>query len=100
MFDLPEPQDDGLFTPVVGPWSQHKHHFLRRYIDAFTTAQPQLVATASQAGSTALAQKVPGLLSLFHAWNRCSTGRCDFRKETMIRRRRRPIAGNPRLTTA
>jgi three-Cys-motif partner protein len=38
MFDLPEPQDDGLYTPKVGAWSQHKHHFLRRYIDAFTTA--------------------------------------------------------------
>src|SRR5690349_7803296 len=38
MFDLPAPQDDGLYTPVVGPWSAHKHHFLRRYIDAFTTA--------------------------------------------------------------
>jgi hypothetical protein len=22
----------------VGPWSAAKHHFLRRYIDAFTTA--------------------------------------------------------------
>jgi three-Cys-motif partner protein len=38
MFDLPAPQDDGLYTPLVGPWSAHKHHFLRRYIDAFTTA--------------------------------------------------------------
>lgn len=38
MFDLPAPQDDGLYTPVVGPWSAHKHHFLRRYVDAFTTA--------------------------------------------------------------
>ncbi|HEY8747178.1 MAG TPA: three-Cys-motif partner protein TcmP [Tepidisphaeraceae bacterium] len=38
MFKLPEPQDDGLFTPVVGSWSAHKHHFLRRYIDAFVTA--------------------------------------------------------------
>lgn len=38
MFDLPAPQDDGLFTPSVGPWSAHKHHFLRRYVDAFTTA--------------------------------------------------------------
>jgi three-Cys-motif partner protein len=38
MFDLAVPQDDGLYTPVVGPWSAHKHHFLRRYVDAFTTA--------------------------------------------------------------
>lgn len=38
MFDLQAPKDDGLFTPVVGSWSAHKHHFLRRYIDAFTTA--------------------------------------------------------------
>src|SRR5688572_28851366 len=38
MFELPAPQDDGLYTPVVGPWSNHKHHFLRRYVDAFTTA--------------------------------------------------------------
>jgi three-Cys-motif partner protein len=38
MFDLPSPVDDGLYTPEVGPWSVHKHHFLRRYVDAFTTA--------------------------------------------------------------
>jgi len=38
MFDLDPPQDDGLYTPVVGPWSSAKHHFLRRYIDGFTTA--------------------------------------------------------------
>ena len=35
---LPSPPDDGLLTPEVGPWSSHKHHFLARYIDAFTTA--------------------------------------------------------------
>ena len=38
MFTLPTPLDDGLLTPEVGSWSTHKHHFLRRYIDAFTTA--------------------------------------------------------------
>lgn len=38
MFDLPRPADDGLLTPEVGPWSTEKHHFLRRYIDGFTTA--------------------------------------------------------------
>jgi three-Cys-motif partner protein len=38
MFDLPLPVDDGLLTPEVGSWSIHKHHFLRRYVDAFTTA--------------------------------------------------------------
>ena len=34
----PEPVDDGLVIPDVGPWSRDKHHFLGRYIDAFTTA--------------------------------------------------------------
>lgn len=36
--NLPEPKDDGLFCPEVGPWSRDKHHFLLRYVDAFTTA--------------------------------------------------------------
>lgn len=35
---LPPPPDDGLETPEVGEWARDKHHFLRRYIDAFTTA--------------------------------------------------------------
>ena len=35
---LGEPQDDGLVIHEVGPWSRDKHHFLRRYVDAFTTA--------------------------------------------------------------
>jgi three-Cys-motif partner protein len=30
------PEPDGLETPSVGPWSAHKHFFLRRYIDIFT----------------------------------------------------------------
>jgi three-Cys-motif partner protein len=38
MLKLPTPADDGLFTPEVGSWSIHKHHFLTRYIDAFTTS--------------------------------------------------------------
>lgn len=38
MFELPPAVDDGLFIPEVGPWSAHKHHFLRRYINAFTIA--------------------------------------------------------------
>ena len=38
MFDLEKPTADGLPTPEVGGWSRDKHHFLRRYIDAFTTA--------------------------------------------------------------
>ena len=37
-FELPEPEDDGLFIPDVGPWSRDKHHFLRRYLHAFTEA--------------------------------------------------------------
>ena len=36
--DAPEPRDDGLVIPEVGPWSRHKHHFLRRYVYAFTTS--------------------------------------------------------------
>ncbi len=38
MFELPAPQDDGLFIPTVGEWSRDKHYFLMRYIDAFVTA--------------------------------------------------------------
>ena len=38
MFELPPPQDDGLYIPTVGDWSQDKHWFLTRYIDAFTTS--------------------------------------------------------------
>ena len=38
MFELPPPQDDGLFIPTVGEWSRDKHYFLMRYIDAFVTA--------------------------------------------------------------
>jgi len=32
------PIDDGLFITDVRPWSREKHHFLERYIAAFTTA--------------------------------------------------------------
>ena len=38
---MPKPQppnDDGLITPEVGDWSGDKHHFLWRYLNAFTTA--------------------------------------------------------------
>ncbi len=38
MLNLAVPSDDGRITPLVKPWSRDKHHFLRRYIDAFTTA--------------------------------------------------------------
>ncbi|MCK4871866.1 MAG: three-Cys-motif partner protein TcmP [Phycisphaerales bacterium] len=38
MFPLNQPEDDGLYIPEVGAWSADKHHFLRRYIDAFTTS--------------------------------------------------------------
>jgi len=34
--DLPPPNDDGLVTPKVGPWSLKKHHYLKRYIEIFT----------------------------------------------------------------
>jgi len=39
MFELEQPEDDGFFIPkAVGSWSRDKHHFLRRYVDAFLTA--------------------------------------------------------------
>ncbi len=38
MFNLPPPQDDGLYVPTVGEWSRDKHYFLMRYINAFTTS--------------------------------------------------------------
>lgn len=38
MLELASPEDDGLTIPRVGEWSHDKHHFLLRYIDAFTTA--------------------------------------------------------------
>lgn len=37
VFKLEQPTDDGLIIPDVGPWSAHKHHFLERYLDIFTT---------------------------------------------------------------
>lgn len=38
MNKLPKPEQDGLMIPDVGPQSRDKHHFLWRYIDAFTTS--------------------------------------------------------------
>jgi len=38
MFELPIPEDDGLCIPEVPEHSKYKHHFIRRYIDAFTTS--------------------------------------------------------------
>ncbi len=38
MFELPPPQDDGLCIPLVPEHSKYKHHFIRRYIDIFTTS--------------------------------------------------------------
>lgn len=38
MLELPPPEDDGLYIQPVNEWSKHKHHFLLRYIDGFTTA--------------------------------------------------------------
>lgn len=38
MFELPAPPEDGLYIPEVGEQSKDKHYFLRRYVDAFTTA--------------------------------------------------------------
>jgi three-Cys-motif partner protein len=38
MLELPPPKDDGLLIPEVGEWSQDKHYFLLKYIDAFTTS--------------------------------------------------------------
>ncbi|MEW6249630.1 MAG: three-Cys-motif partner protein TcmP [Planctomycetota bacterium] len=38
MLNPAAPSEDGLITPTVGRWSRDKHHFLLRYIDAFTTA--------------------------------------------------------------
>ena len=38
MLELSKASDDGLITMSVGEWSNDKHHFLFRYLDAFTTA--------------------------------------------------------------
>ncbi|MHC4111836.1 MAG: three-Cys-motif partner protein TcmP [Planctomycetota bacterium] len=38
MSELPTPQDDDLCIPEVPEHSKYKHHFIRRYIDAFTTS--------------------------------------------------------------
>lgn len=38
MHEIAPPTDDGLEISEVGEWSRDKHHFLRRYLDAFTTA--------------------------------------------------------------
>jgi three-Cys-motif partner protein len=37
--ELPPPEDDHLYIPPpVGGWSRDKHHFLQRYVNAFTTS--------------------------------------------------------------
>jgi three-Cys-motif partner protein len=36
MPNVPQPENDGLIAPVVGPQSGEKHYFLKRYIDIFT----------------------------------------------------------------
>jgi len=38
MPDLPCPQDDGLYISEIGLWSHHKHVFLTKYLNAFTTS--------------------------------------------------------------
>ncbi len=38
MSKLPEPINDGLFIPEVAEHSKYKHHFIRGYINAFTTS--------------------------------------------------------------
>jgi three-Cys-motif partner protein len=38
MRQLPRAEHDGLYVLEVGEWSRDKHHFLYRYMDAFTTA--------------------------------------------------------------
>lgn len=38
MSELRPPEDDRLHIPGVGGWSRDKHHFLYRYMNAFTTA--------------------------------------------------------------
>ena len=38
MLSIPEAANDDLPTMLVGAWSRDNHHYLRRYIDAFTTA--------------------------------------------------------------
>lgn len=37
-FRLPSPEDDNLLVRNVGSWSADKHHFLERYLYAFTTS--------------------------------------------------------------
>ena len=44
VFDLQPPEDDGLHMDSVGSWSADKHHFLKRYIDAFTTSKNDYLA--------------------------------------------------------
>lgn len=41
MFKLPPPENDGLYITEVGEWSRDKHHFLLRYVDAFTTSMKE-----------------------------------------------------------
>jgi len=38
VFALPKPEPDEFDKEDVGQWTADKHHFLRRYIDAFTTS--------------------------------------------------------------
>lgn len=38
MHELPIPTEDDLSIPEVGIWSRDKHHFLWRYLSAFTNS--------------------------------------------------------------
>ncbi|MBX3405362.1 MAG: three-Cys-motif partner protein TcmP [Phycisphaeraceae bacterium] len=39
--ELPDPHDDGLAMPEIGPWGRRKYHFLARYLNIFTTAMKE-----------------------------------------------------------
>ena len=95
MPELPLPEDDGLTVPEVGEWSRDKHHFLWRYICAFTTSMRNkpwaglhyidLFAGAGVArlrdsgrlewGSPLLAAQSPHPFSALHV---CELGRDEF----------------------
>ena len=93
-FELPVPDDDGEYIEEVGQWSADKHHFLRRYIDAFTTsmkdkpwqglhyvdlfAGPGIVRLENGAldwGSPLIAAQTPNTFSRLHL---CEKGKREF----------------------
>jgi len=103
---LPPPEDDGLIIPDVNDWSHDKHHFLERYLHAFSTSMKHkwssrhyidLFAGAGlerlkttqelEWGSALIAAQVPDSFDAIHA--------CEMNEEKYEALRVRLLAKHP-----